>query len=147
MSPSAVKMTPEQRNVLATLAEEIIPAAHGMPSAGETDLAHRGVDIVLKFRPDLLSPLAQALEIASEYDGPATAENLEQAHPEAFERLLQVLFGAYYLHSEVRRRIGYDGQQALLLPRGGFGAEELVADLMGQSPRYRQIDEAREAGG
>lgn len=31
--------------------------------------------------------------------------------------------GAYYLHPTVKAALGYHGQEALTLPRGGFGAE------------------------
>jgi len=43
-------------------------------------------------------------------------------------------------HEDVRALLGYDGQQAQTLSRGGFGAEELVLKLMEQPKRYRDPD-------
>ena len=64
-------------------------------------------------------------------------ERLAAEHPRAFSALLQVVIGAYTLDPEVRRRLRYDGQQALTLPRGGFGGEDLLLTPLEGPPRYR----------
>jgi hypothetical protein len=45
--------------------------------------------------------------------------------------------GAYTLDPAVKRRLRYDGQRALTLPRGGFGGEDLLLLMMESSPRFR----------
>ena len=50
-----------QRALLAELADVLIPAEGNMPSASEADVAHRGLDGVLRARPDLADRLHDLL--------------------------------------------------------------------------------------
>lgn len=45
--------------------------------------------------------------------------------------------GAYYLSPEVRKRIGYPGQQAQMLPREGIGVEDLLEGMLDAPKRFR----------
>ena len=56
----AATLTDEQRANLATVADRLIPAAHGMPSAG-TVVNEERLRFVLSARPDLVEPLRVAL--------------------------------------------------------------------------------------
>jgi choline dehydrogenase-like flavoprotein len=140
-------LTPERRGRLSALAAVLIPAAGGMPGASDIALLREAglVDRVLALRPDLVGPLAAALDAAGTVEPRAAIERLEAERPDAFSALLQVLVGAYYLDPEVKRRLGYHGQQALTPPRGGFGAEDLALAQMERPPRYR--DPRRAAAG
>lgn len=102
-------MTPEERLVLARLADELVPAAGGMPAASEVGLAGRWIDRALKARPDLLPLLQRAL--ARVRDGDVDAPALAVGDPEAFRAALLLVTGAYYMHPKVRKLIGYPGQR------------------------------------
>jgi hypothetical protein len=132
-------LTPVQRASLAKLAEFIVPAAADMPSASDVALAGAPLDRVLKVRPDLFAPLARLLDSVEGRAGADTLEHLDTSGDPDFEALLQAVLGAYYMHPDVRRMIGYRGQEARALPRAGFGAEDLVAEMMGGHPRYRRV--------
>lgn len=130
-------MTPAQRAAFAGLAEVLIPAAHGMPSAGDVDLAGAPLDRVLRARPDLAAPLASLMDSLPDQASGAVAPGLPAA---ALELLMVVAGGAYTLDPRVRARLGYPGQEAQLLPRAGFGAEDLVVEMLDLPPRWRDPD-------
>ena len=46
--------------------------------------------------------------------------------------------GGYYMHDQVRRLLGYAGQEALTLSRGGFGGEDLIDPMLARGPIYRE---------
>lgn len=126
---------------LAAIADIIVPRAGGMPSASDIDLVNAPLDKVLRARPDLLEPLRQMLDSLNGEVIEKTVTGLQRSEPETFDVLMQVVAGAYYIDSHVRRLLGYDGQRALSLPRSGFGAEELLMVVMESPPRYRDPDE------
>ncbi len=132
------------RERLAALADLVAPAAHGMPAASEIDLCREGgpVDRVLALHPDLLAPLAEALEAAA--DG-AALSRLEAERPAAYAALLETVAGAYYLDGTVRRRLGYRGQEALSLDKGRIGAEDALERMMARPPFWRPVPEDGEA--
>ena len=55
-------LSDEQRAQLGAIADELIPAGSGMPSASEAGVAGEFLDEVLVARPDLAAPLEVALE-------------------------------------------------------------------------------------
>ncbi|MBX3598915.1 MAG: hypothetical protein KF874_15225 [Rhizobiaceae bacterium] len=127
-------LTSHQRECLAVVADKILPRTPEMPSASDLDLSNTLVDKVLQSRPDLVEPLRKLLDLRL-----ASPESLTLAdlNTQDIETLFQVVAGAYYMDPTVRRLIGYDGQRALTLPRSGFGAEELLIEMMESPPRYR----------
>jgi len=52
----------EQRKILASLADVLIPAGEGFPSASEAGVANEGLDYVLSCRPEIADPLKNLLE-------------------------------------------------------------------------------------
>lgn len=132
-----ITIGPETRRLISTLAEVMIPRAQEMPSAHDIALAEAPLDRVLKRRPDL----AVTLDLLADMEMAETSESfllqLETSHSQLYQALLQAVLGSYYTHPEVKRRLGYFGQQALTLPRGGFGGEELMEHMLSQPPRYR----------
>jgi len=147
MAAASHPLTVAQRVVLTVLADRIVPAACGMPAASDLDLAGKPLARALASRPDLAAAIQS---IASHFDGDdpqSYLECLESAAPARFEALLQAVLGAYYMDARVKALIGYDGQRALVLPRSGFGAEELVAEMLDRAPRYRDPDAAHNEGG
>jgi hypothetical protein len=141
MSDLRRHLTSEERATLAALADILVPAGAGMPSAGDVGLAGEGgrVDRVLSLRPDLAAALPAAL---ARWSWPLTEAGVESfaAHePDAFFVLLQLVIAAYYIDPAVKARLGYAGQEALALPRSGIGAEDHLAAMMECPPRYRAV--------
>lgn len=128
---------PDRRAFIAPLAEAMIPRSQGMPGASDIALVNAPLDRVLKHRPDLATSLDTLPDAADDESAEAYLARLEERTPNAYQALLQAVLGAYYMHPEVKRCLGYQGQQAQTLPRGGFGGEDLIEPLLGQRPRYR----------
>ncbi len=108
--PVVIQLDSARRAVLEAVADQLIPAAHGMPSAGAVlDLAT--VDFVLGARPDLQLPLSNALRPEL---GVVPSERLAAlaAEPEHLAALQLVVVAGYYSDADVRTRIGYPGQVA-----------------------------------
>ena len=103
------------RNTLAGLADVLIPAADGMPSASEAGATGALLDEVLRVRGDLEEPLAQLTSAAANKDPGAEVERLKSDEPELFEALTTAVAGGYFMSDDVRERLGYPGQQALEL--------------------------------
>jgi choline dehydrogenase-like flavoprotein len=89
---------------VARLADELIPAGDGLPSAGEADAQGKWLARALEARPDLVAAFERALAAES-------AQELEATDPEAFAALTTVVAGAYTMNVKVRKRIGYPGQK------------------------------------
>ena len=104
-------MTPEERATLAGLADVLVPAAYGMPSASSVGVHERRLDRVLAARPDLAEPLRAILKAAAERDAAAETRRLRVEDEPAFRLLLSVVAAAYYSSPKVRRLIGYPGQR------------------------------------
>lgn len=128
---------PETRRLIAILADVMIPRTPAMPGAHDIALADAPLDRVLKHRPDLAPMLDALAQLAPDETVEVYLARLDTAEAMLYQALQQAVLGAYYMHPEVKRRLGYHGQQALTLPRGGFGGEELIESMMSQSPRYR----------
>lgn len=108
--PVAMPLDRADHLVLIAVADELIPAAHGMPSAG-TVLDARRVGFVLGARPDLVRPLSEA---ARPELGDSVAARLAALadEPEHLDALQLVVVAGYYSDAGVRDRIGYPGQVA-----------------------------------
>ena len=98
---------------LDELADRLIPAEDGMPSASEAGATGVWLEAVLQARPDLREPV----------------ENLE---PDA---VASAVVAAYYFNPEVRERIGYAGQQAI--PLGPADHDDLLESVVARGPVYR----------
>lgn len=96
--------------VLRAVADELIPAAHGMPAAGAV-VNSRRVGFVLRARPDLAAPLRAALRSELGSDPRERLDRLS-AEPEQLAALQLTIVAGYYTDDDVRRQIGYPGQVA-----------------------------------
>jgi hypothetical protein len=103
------------RAALAALADVLIPAADGMPSASQAGAVGALLDEVLRVRGDLEEPLAEIAGAAAGRDPAAEVERLQADAPELFEALTTAIAGGYFMSEDVRERLGYPGQQALEL--------------------------------
>ena len=108
---SDAPLTREQRDVLAALADTIVPASEDglMPSAGELDFLGYLEGTAAEFLPELPAILAR-------FDAEFPAENLAMRYervkawseeaPEAFQTLLGHVYGCYYQDAGVQEAIG-----------------------------------------
>jgi hypothetical protein len=103
-------LTSAERETFAGIADVLIPAAEGMPSATEADVPNRYLDEALGYRPDLLQGLREALGVAEGLLPENAVGLLNSEHIPAFEALGTLTAGAYFLNSEIRQLIGYPGQ-------------------------------------
>lgn len=127
----------EYRSILGEIADVILPQWKHMPAATSIDIANEPIDAVLRLRSDLLSNLVQVLSLIKEDDIESSLEHLQDNSPHLVLALMTTITGAYYMNKTVQEALGYSGQQAQSLPRDGFGAEELVVEMMDMPPRYR----------
>lgn len=101
----------QERQTFAGIADVLIPAAEGMPSATEMDV-HGGVtDRLLGLRPDLMEPFKRGCATAVDKDPQTASEWLNAHDTEALSAIGLVASAAYYMHPEVRNRLGYPGQE------------------------------------
>ena len=103
-----------ERALLAPVADHLIPAAHGMPSAADV-LTDDRLRFVLNARPDLLEPVRRALAAGAGDDPQARVDTLAGSDPAALGALQLLIVGGYYTDKRVRDLIGYPGQEALTI--------------------------------
>jgi len=103
-----------ERATLSAIADRLIPAAHGMPSAAEV-LGDDRVRFVLNARPDLVAPLRAALRPDLGDDIEARLAALGPDEPSPLGALQLVIVAGYYTDRRVRELIEYPGQMAIEL--------------------------------
>jgi hypothetical protein len=109
--PAPAGLTLDERAVFAAVADHLIPAAHGMPSAAEVVNDDR-IAFVLRARPDLAAPLHDALRASLGNDVQLRLDAL--AHEQTNLAALQLtIVAGYYTDKTVRELIGYPGQMAI----------------------------------
>ena len=104
-------ITADEQATLGQVADHLIPAAHGMPSAATVVSADR-IAFVLRARPDLVEPLKAALRDELGSDVAARLEALAN-EPTNLSALQLTIVGGYYTDKNVRELIGYPGQIAI----------------------------------
>ena len=67
------------RELLGALADELIPAGSGMPSASGAGVAGEYLDAVLAARPDLAAPLERALPLPLRCDSASSAVSVPES--------------------------------------------------------------------
>jgi hypothetical protein len=105
-------LDPAERATFSAIADRLIPAAHGMPSAAEVVNDDR-LRFVLTARPDLVGPLRTALRAALGDDVGSRLDTLGRDDPTALGAVQLAIVAAYYTDPGVRERIGYPGQMAI----------------------------------
>lgn len=110
---TATTLTAGERATLTAIADHLIPAAHGMPSAAEIVTDAR-LQFVLRARPDLAEPLRASLreDLGDDMAGRLAALADE---PTNLASLQLAIVGGYYTDPRVKDAIGYPGQMALEL--------------------------------
>jgi hypothetical protein len=133
-----VNITQAHRTLLASLADVLIPAGVGMPSASEAGVDAAGLDAVLSARPDLIEGLS---ELLCQIDGqtPETAVvSLRSTNPSLFVLLGEVVAGAYFMNPQVRHTIEYHGQTPRPIdPHPDYLDNDLLESVIRRGPIYR----------
>jgi hypothetical protein len=130
---------PDALGTFAAIADRLIPAAHGMPSAAQVVAGDR-LRFVLNARPDLVEPIVQALRAELGQDVAARLQALERDDPAALASLQLAIVAGYYTDAGVRDRIGYPGQQAISFDPETtpmYVEEGLVDAVIARGPRWR----------
>jgi len=135
----AATLTAEERATLAAIADRLIPAAHGMPSAADIVTDER-LRFVLNARPDLAEPMRTALRGDLGDDVDARLDRLGHNDPSALGALQLVIVAGYYTDKTVRELIGYPGQVALSLRSWElpeYIEEGLIDAVLARGPVWR----------
>ena len=127
-----------ERRVLAGLADVLIPAGDGFPSASEASVASDGLDQVLSYRPDLAAPLKQLLASAREQNPSEVIRDLRLNNSASFGLLAELVPGAYFLNPAVRAKLGYAGQGPKPIdPHPDYLDDDLLQSVISRGPIYR----------
>jgi hypothetical protein len=98
-------------DTFAAIADHLIPAAHGLPSAAEIVTSDR-LRFVLTSRPDLFEPLKAALRLELGADVAVRLARLAD-EPTNLSALQLAIVAGYYTDKKVRELIEYPGQMAI----------------------------------
>ena len=145
MSDPAGTAAALDRETLAGLADALIPASDGMPAASEAGATGKHLDEVLRLRSDLEEPLRQLTERARGADPAQEVERLQAEEPAAFEALSTAVAGAYFLNPDVRRLIGYPGQERRPIEAEDppdYEQDGLLASVVERGTIYRPTPES-----
>ena len=128
-----------ERATFTAIADHLIPAAHGMPSAADV-LGEDRLRFVLNARPDLAGPLRAALRRELGDDVEARLDALGRDDPTVLGALQLVIVAGYYTDRNVRELIGYPGQMALDIRSWEYPAyleEGLIDAVLARGPVWR----------
>ena len=126
------------RVLLGALADVLIPAGEGFPSAGQAGVAGECLDEVLSFRPDLTEPLKRLVAAARGRSAAEFVAELQRSDPTGFGLLAEFVPGAYFLNSRVREKLGYAGQTARSIdPHPDYLDDGLLQSVIDRGPIYR----------
>jgi hypothetical protein len=134
-----VGLADAERATLAAVADTLIPAAHGMPSAAQV-LTDERLRFVLTARPDLLEPIRRAVNAGLGEDPQARLDALGRDDPGALGALQLAIVAGYYTDKRVRELIGYPGQEALTIRTWELPAyleEGLIDAVLARGPVWR----------
>ena len=132
-------LDPVRRAVFREVASHLIPAAHGMPAAGDV-VDDRRLAFVLQARPDLVEALRVALRPELGDDPGTRLATLAAGEPESASALQLAVVAGYYTDTAVRAAIGYPGQVAKPVTAFDFPAyieEGLIDPVLERGPIWR----------
>jgi hypothetical protein len=97
----------DQRRTFAALADVLIPAYESMPSATSAGVPEGLLDQALRYRPDLVAPLTDAIASCTGKDPVAALDELAAGSPDEFQALTLVTAGAYFQSAQVKAALAY----------------------------------------
>jgi len=130
----------DARARLAALADALIPAGDGMPSASEAGVPGEWLDAVLAAEPGFGPPLAAVLVAADVADPAGELRRIESTDPDGWGTLTTVVAGAYFLNPAIAERIGYPGRRAIPVdadPDPDWLEDGLLDSVKARGPIYR----------
>ena len=130
----------DARGKLAALADALIPAGNGMPSASEAGVAGEWLDAVLTAEPGFAGPLTALLERADVANPEGELRRIESTDPGGWGTLTTVVAGAYFLNPEIAERVGYPGRRAIPIDAHAepdWAQDGLLASVRSRGPVYR----------
>ena len=130
----------EARARLAALADALIPAGDGMPSASEAGVAGEWLDAVLAAEPGFGPALAAVLAEADIADPAGELRRIETTDPDGWGTLTTVVAGAYFLNPAIAERVGYPGRRAIPVdadPNPDWLEDGLLDSVKSRGPIYR----------
>jgi hypothetical protein len=102
-----LELTEAQRVRLAELADQLMPAGAGLPSASEADVHGKWIDRALIARPDLESAILGVLAVAE--DPNFQVITLKDSDYDLFDRFSYTMAGCYFMNPKVRKSLGLPG--------------------------------------
>jgi hypothetical protein len=99
------------RATFFALADALIPDSEGMPRASAAGDISFWVDRTLALRHDLVEPTALGLLLAEGKAPRQALDELSASQPASYEAIGYVAAAAYLMSEDVRRRLGYPGQE------------------------------------
>jgi hypothetical protein len=130
----------EARARLAALADALIPAGDGMPSASEAGVAGEWLDAVLAAEPGFGPALAAVLAEVDIADPAGELRRIETTDPDGWGTLTTVVAGAYFLNPAIAERVGYPGRRAIPVdadPNPDSLEDGLLDSVKSRGPIYR----------
>jgi len=131
-----MSFTPADRDLLARLADMLIPASGGHPSASDADVGGKGLDVVLATCPETSTALRDVLNKTTGLAPADAVAHLRSNDAAAFGVLAEFAAGAYFMNPLVRKAIGYGGQTARAIdPTPDY--LDLLEAVVKRGPIYR----------
>ena len=130
----------EARARLAALADALIPAGDGMPSASEAGVAGEWLDAVLAAEPGFGPALSAVLADADVADAAGELRRIESTDPDGWGTLTTVVAGAYFLNPAIAERVGYPGRRAIPIDADSdpdWLQDGLLDSVKSRGPIYR----------
>jgi hypothetical protein len=130
----------EARARLAVLADALIPAGDGMPSASEAGVAGEFLDAIVAAEPGFGPALASVLAEADVSDPAGALRRIETTDPGGWGTLTTVVAGAYFLNPEIAERVGYPGRRAIPVDDGAepdWLQDGLLDSVKARGPVFR----------
>ncbi len=135
-------LSEELRRTFADLADVLVSAsAEGLPVPSRVSVERDLLDRTIADRPDLRAPLTAILAGAAGRDPAEEVRRLQRDDGRAFVVLANAVAGAYYMHPDVKRAIGYPGQTPRYSeedPAEEDRIRELLRPVIERGPIYRR---------
>jgi hypothetical protein len=100
----------DPRETFAAIADVLIPAYGALPAASGADVSGAPLDRILTLRDDLKADFVRGLLAAVGKPPETAARALNESDPKALATIGLIASAAYYMNAEVKRLIGYPGQ-------------------------------------
>ncbi|WP_104126640.1 hypothetical protein [Cryobacterium sp. Y57] len=140
LSPLTSPISTSDRDLIAEIAQVLIPAGASGPSAAEVDVAGGRLDEFFEQRPDLKTAFVAIASRASGTDVDSFCRHLEASEPAVFQQLTYVIVGAFLLSPDARGWLGFTGLRGEFqtpIANDDYRLHELLAPVRSRPPSYR----------